>query len=503
MTATSDRDPVLIGVGEVVDRSRDPKAVREPLALMLAALAEAEKDSGVKVLNQIDSIDVVCEYSWPYVDAAGLLAHRLRVEPRHLRYGDAGGETPIRFFHEAALRIQRGESDVAVIVGGESAHAVAQAAKAGIRLEWSERDVKAKLAMGADLSPRIAVDHGIAAPIYVYPLYENAAVANWRQTPRQGITESSRLWADLARIARANPCSWLKPDFTAGEIAAVGGDNRLIAWPYSKYMVANPMVNQGAALLVVSRVKAMELGIDKDDLIYVWGGASANEPQDFIRRDQYACSHAQSAVLEASMEVAECDEGSAFEAVELYSCFPVVPKMARRLLKLPESAVFSVTGGLSFFGGPLNNYMTHATVAMVRALRHKKGSLGLLYGQGEFVTKHHALVLGSKPRGQSCLKQDFSVQSRADVYSGASPQLVEEYLGPASLETFTVIYGRGGKPEFGTVIARTPTGARLVARVPCSDERTIQYLTNLDGQPIGQIGQVSRLDEKRLQWGLA
>ena len=52
----------------------------------------------------------------------------------------------------------------------------------------------------------------------------------------------------------------------------------------------------------------------------------------------------------------------------------------------------TVTGGLTFFGAPLNTYMTHAACAMVRELRDG-GKLGLLYGQGEFVTKHHALVL--------------------------------------------------------------------------------------------------------------
>ena len=41
----------------------------------------------------------------------------------------------------------------------------------------------------------------------------------------------------------------------------------------------------------------------------------------------------------------------------------------------------TVAGGLTFFGAPLNTYMTHAACAMVRKLRNG-AKLGLLYGQG-------------------------------------------------------------------------------------------------------------------------
>ena len=85
-------------------------------------------------------------------------------------------------------------------------------------------------------------------------------------------------------------------------------------------------------------------------------------------------------------------DGRKFDAIELYSCFPCVPKMARRTLGLGRDVQPTVTGGLTFFGAPLNTYMTHAACAMVRKIR-SGAKLGLLYGQGGFVTKHHGLVL--------------------------------------------------------------------------------------------------------------
>src|SRR3546814_2537538 len=72
-----------------------------------------------------------------------------------------------------------------------------------------------------------------------------------------------------------------------------------------------------------------------------------------------------------------CGDAKRFDHVELYSCFPVVPKMALRTLGLDASSCTpTVAGGLTFFGGPLNNYMSHAVCAMVRILRAAPQDIG-------------------------------------------------------------------------------------------------------------------------------
>lgn len=502
MPRNSDRVPVLVGVGEVTDRTRDPTQGREPLALMLEALNAAERDAGAKLLSRIDSLDVVCEYSWPYVDAPGLITARLGLRPRHSFYGEAGGESPVRFIHEAALRIQRGECEVAAIVGAESAYTTAAAWKIGVQLAWTARDPHAKLLTGREFSASVAIDHGVAIPTNVYPFYENATQAHWGQTQREALAESGQIWSAFSELAATNPNAWLQESFSAEAVTTPSEKNRLIAWPYTKHMVANPLVNQGAAVLLTHASRAREMGIAEDRLIHIRGGAAANEPRDYLQRDQYWQSHAQNAVLETAVQIAGGD-ALVFKAMELYSCFPCVPKMARRSLKLPLSAPMSVTGGLSFFGAPLNNYMTHAAASLVRALRAQPQALGLLYGQGEYVTKHHALVLSAQTGDDEVLPESYRVQAQADARSGAVPRFLADYSGPADIETFTVIYTRDGRPEFGTVIARTPAGERLMARVPATDLHSIGLLTNLDGQPVGAAGVVSRLDPKRLRWSAA
>jgi acetyl-CoA C-acetyltransferase len=244
------------------------------------------------------------------------------------------------------------------------------------------------------------------------------------------------------------------------------------------------MVNQGGAVLLTSLARARAAGIAEDRCIYLWGGAAAAEPRDYLQRDHYWESHAQNAVLDTCTRIAEV-ESARFTVCELYSCFPVVPKMAARRLGLPKGAAPTTTGGLTFFGAPLNTYMTHAACAMLRVLRAAPGSAALLYGQGEFVTKHHAVVLASRPLRQAAA-QDYSVQEAADARRGLVPEFAEDAEGRATIETLTVLHDRGGEPTQGVVILRTAEGRRALARVSAPDD--IALLKRLDRTPIGTPG---------------
>ena len=263
-------------------------------------------------------------------------------------------------------------------------------------------------------------------------------------------------------------------------------------------MVANPTVNMGAAHPDDQPGESAASGHSPR---IAWstsgGGASAEEPRDYLIRDQFFESHAQNAVLEAVMELAGGD-GKAFDAIELYSCFPCVPKMARRTLGLGTDVQPTVTGGLTFFGAPLNTYMTHAACAMVRKLRGG-ARLGLLYGQGGFVTKHHGLVLSRQPPREP-LAQDTSVQAEADRHRGTVPEFVTEADGKGTVESFTAIYGRDSEIEHGVVMLRTAANARALARVPAHDERTLAHLLDMDRTPVGSTGEIVTADDGMLEW---
>ncbi len=488
MALPADRTPVIIGIGEIVDRPVDPALALEPLALMAEAIRAADADAGGGFLARIDSIDVINLVSWRYDRVAARLAERLGINPARAKYGVVGGETPTTRIHEAALRIMNGNSMVAIVTGGEATNAVAKAKAAGIDLPWTPPAPKVENPIiGSEHVTALAVRHGVMQPVHIYPLYENAAAAAWGLTPAAALAESGQAWAGFAATAAANPNSWSKKAWTASEITTPTPDNRMIAWPYTKRMVANPAVNQAAAVLLTSLAIARAAGVAEDRIVYVHGGAAAAEPMDYMARDQYRHSVAQDAVLAAALRLAP----GGFDRHELYSCFPIVPKMARRTLGLAADAALTVTGGLSFFGAPLNTYMTHATCAMVRSLRARPSEAALLYGQGGYVTKHHALVVASLPPEAASLMTPHDVQAEAEAAREPVPALDADFTGPATLESFTVVYDRDGAPAYGCVAGLTAAGTRVFGRVGGDDGDTLALLLDTRTTPIGSAGQVS------------
>lgn len=492
---TPDRIAVIVGIGEIKDRPADPAEGMEPMMLMAEALRRAQADAGADLLQRIDSIDVVNSVSWPYADLPASLCGELGIAPAHRGYGPVGGETPVRFLHEAADRITRGESVVAAVCGAEAQHTVSAAQKRGIELPWTARDPNAQ-PRNRNYLAELVRRHGIDMPIRVYPLYENATQAAWGQTPAEGLKESAELWSAYSSVAAENPDSWLQRRFTPEEIATPSASNRMISWPYPKLMTANPLVNQGAAVLVVSLATARAAGIPERRMIPVQGGAAAGEPLDYMQRDQFHKAHAMDVVLEAALEMVDGD-ASRFAHREFYSCFPCVPKMARRKLGLPENTLPTVAGGLTFHGAPLNNYMLHAACGMVRALRPDSGALGLLYGQGGFVTKHRSLVLGGEPSGP-LVSEDR--QTEADSRRSPAPAIVDDRTGSASVETHTVVFRTDGTPDFGAVILRLPDGARTMARVHRDDTATLEVLMASSRSAVGHIGRLSAGRDGLQQW---
>ncbi|PZN92289.1 MAG: acetyl-CoA acetyltransferase [Alphaproteobacteria bacterium] len=497
MALPADRTPVIIGVGDIIDRPADPALAREPLQLMADAVNAADADAGGGFLHRIDSMDVINLVSWRYDRVAQRLVERLGIVPARAVYGLVGGETPTTKIHEAALRIMNGNSLVAVVTGGEAANAVSKAKAAGIELPWTPPAAKVENPIiGSEHVTPLAVRHGIMSPVHVYPLYENATIAEWGLTPAEALAESGMAYQAISEIAASNPYAWGQKAFGAAEITAATPDNRMIAWPYTKRMVANNTVNQAGAVLMTTLALAREAGIAEDRIIHIHGGAAAAEPMDYLARDQYDHSVAQDAVLDQAMRIA----GNGFDRVELYSCFPTVPKMARRTLGLAADMPFSVTGGLSFAGAGLNCYMLQSTCAMVRSLRERPAAQALLYGQGGYVTKHHALVIGCDAADPAGLMLPKDVQEAAEAARATVPALALDYAGPATIETFSVVYDRDGAPSHGSIIGLTPERARVFARIDMADAGFVGRLLSLEASPVGLGGTVSVGEDGLQAW---
>ncbi|MGH2785461.1 MAG: acetyl-CoA acetyltransferase [Actinomycetota bacterium] len=482
--------PVLVGVGDLADRITEDglASANEPLVLLAEAAGLAADDAGVgaALLQAVDSLLVVNVAAWVYQDLPAMLAGRLGAAPSYRIHSDWGGNWATKLVDHAAARIAAGESTVALVCSGDVFRSVERSMRTGVALPWtppSDNPVQAE-----DVIPPIAFRHGLRWPTQIYPLYENA----FRSAQGIGFDEnqdwSAAMWSRMSKIAARNPAAWHPTPHEPGQIATPGSDNRMIAYPYTKLMNAFLLVNQAAATILCDTESARRFGIPEDRWVYPLGGAGADDPMDVLERVGYARAPA----MEASLDDALAITGRALDDVdlfELYSCFPCVPKMAETHLGLGRSTEMSVTGGLTFFGGAGNSYMLHAVAAMTRAIRGGDGAVGLLYGQGGLVTKHHALLVGGEPpAGGYPVGDDDARQRKIDGLP--APSLAADPQGPGLLETFTVEYARSGEPEKGIVIGRLRSGERFVANTPAGDRDALESLVRPDADLIGLDGKV-------------
>jgi acetyl-CoA C-acetyltransferase len=495
-----DRIPVIVGTGQINDRPADPNDGLDSFGLMMAALRAAEADAGATLLDGVDWLGVEDQISFPDPDIHDRIGAALPHPPRHReRTPLAGGEGPIRLINDAAIAIARGEAQIAAAVGGEAMRTAGQRAKAAAaRGEPPQPDI---LGAAAELlATPLMRQYRLVNPIDVYPLYENATRAAWGQSLAEAQAESAAIWSQMSQVAAENPHAWLRRAMTPEQIATVDDDNRMVSFPYSKLMVANNAVNQGAAVILTSLAVARELGIAEDRLIYVGRGAAAHEPDDYLRREGYTRS---TSIIATLANVLVFNERSAadLDQVELYSCFPCVPKMARRVLDWPVDKPVTAYGGLTFGGGPIGNCMMHAAAAMTDKLRAGDANgTGLIFANGGFATHNHAILLSRQaPRGID-LAASYDVQAAAETAREPAPPLLDAHVGAGAIESYVMPYGRDGQPRFATIVARTLQGQRFVAHVPGDDHQTLAMLKAENGEPIGSLGRASAMDDGRVRW---
>ncbi len=489
MSSVSERTPIVIGVGEVTNRSESLEDAREPVALIAEAVQGAEWDAGAKAdfLKSVDSLDVVGFVSWPYDDAAARVAQGTGMVPARCELSEWGGNVPMRLVDEAATRLVSGQSEIAVICGGEALKTVERYQRQGKTPPWPEPPPDAE---GLDFRRYVsqtAWDYGLYMPIRSYPLWENASRAAMGMSFADSQAWSARIWSRLSEVAARNPCAWNPKPMAPEQIMTPRPENRMICHPYPKFMNAIMSVDQAGAVILTTPGKARSLGVPEDKWIYLWSGAGMRESQDFLQRPHYQWSPGMKGALDGALSGASLEAGDV-DLFELYSCFPVAPKLALSHLRLPDECV-SVTGGLTFFGGPGNNYTTHGLAAMVRALREGQGSTGLIYGQSGFMIKHHALVVGREPPRQGYIAWDARERQR-QIDTMPKPELVDGAKGACRVETYTVVYDRSGEPETGIVVGLLDADRRFVAHTAADDPETIQALLDPDMEPVGREGVV-------------
>jgi acetyl-CoA C-acetyltransferase len=454
------RTPVLVGYGQI--NQREESATTEPVDLIERA-ARAAADA--RVLEAVDAVRIVNLLSWRYRDPGRLVAQRIGAPDAATRYTGIGGNVPQSLVNRACLDIQRGHNDVVLIAGGETWRSRTRLRARGEKLVGTVQDESVPLPPGADdeflmagpAEIRIKLDR----PAYVYPMFEQALRIASGEPAEEHRRRIGRLWAGFSRVAQDNPHAWNRTPCTAEEIWQPGPDNRMISWPYTKLMNSNNMVDQAAALILTSVETADALGIPRDRWVFPYAGTDAHDTYLIAERARFDGSPAIRLAGRRVLELAGRGIDD-IDLVDLYSCFPCAVQVAAAELGLPiedPQRALTVTGGLTFAGGPWNNYVSHSIASMAERLTARPGAVGLVSANGGYLTKHSFGVYGTEPPATGFRWED--VQSAVD----AEPTVVAEdgWAGTGTVETWTTPFTREGSPEKAFVAVRTPTGSRALA----------------------------------------
>jgi acetyl-CoA C-acetyltransferase len=441
-----------------------------------AALADTGGDSS-RLLEAVGSIRAVRSFQWLVPDPGALVAAELGISPRESLCSSNGGTTPQAFMADGANRIARGQLDALIVVGAECGYTRARARRSGERETWVSQDPGTVPAtpFGLDHPPATELEaaRGLQAPVQAYPLIENVLRLEASLTLSEHKARIGSLWSRFSEVAATNPYAWLPTPVSAQQAIDASPTNRMVAFPYPKLCTANIQVDQGAAYICCAAETARAAGVPVERWIFPLSSAEANDHWFLSERPELSRSPAIRLAGQAALDLANLAIDDV-AMVDLYSCFPCVVQIAARELGLDiEGDVrrLTLTGGLTFGGGPGNNYSTHGIASLANALRAGPGRIGMSTGLGWYSTKHAIGLYSTDPPDGGFRSKN--VQAAVD----ARPRLVADphATGHAEVETFTVTYGRDGLPDRGIVVCRTGPSSRAWANV--TDRGQLEALT--------------------------
>ncbi|MFW6092500.1 MAG: acetyl-CoA acetyltransferase [Pseudomonadota bacterium] len=472
--------PILVGVAQLEQRIDDPKSGKEPIELMIDAVRQAADDAGSsRLLDEAGSVRVI-RGIWPYQNPAKAVAEAIGNGRAETGLSQLGGNFVQTVVNQSALDIQQGRQDVIIVTGAECGNSQAKARRAKVDLDWQTLPGTPDRVFGEDKDMRHEAEKAlrIGAPIQLYPLFENALRYHRGESIEAHLERISELWASFSRVAAGNPHAWIREEKTAEEIRTISSSNRPVSFPYPKLMNSNNNVDQGAALILCSASKARALGIPEDKWVYPWAGTDAHDHYFVSNRDNLYTSPAIRIAGGRALELAGLTPAQ-LDLVDVYSCFPVAVQIAAAEIGLDTDRALTVTGGLTFAGGPLNNYVMHSIARAVELLREQRDSKCLITANGGYLTKHAFGVYAAEPPPQPFQHQD--VQDEVDATP--SRDVAMDYEGEATVESYTVMYGPDG-PAVGHVVCRLPDGRRAWAN--CEDAETLQAMTREEfcGKPV-------------------
>ncbi len=491
------RLPVLVGVG--VGGTGAPAA-----ELMAVATERALADAGGRRLSAAVVSISVPQGSWSDVDPARVVARRVGARSARTELSELGIPQQ-RLVDDALAAISEGSDGVFVVTGGE-ARRFERGGRPGAE-PVDAADATASSHPPPDVVHRrpgpllepAEVRHRLWEPVQQYAMIENALVAAEGRTPAEGRAETAALWEAFNRVARGNPRAAFPAPLGAEVIDTPSPDNRPLAFPYNKWHASQWTVDQAAALVLCSVGTARDHGVPPDRWVFPRVGLDSSSAVSLLARRHPHRWPAmgelgRAAALHLGRPVADC------EVVEVYSCFPSAVRVQQRELALDPGAVPTVTGGMAFAGGPFNNFVLQATVAVVERLRGQAGAQGLVTTVSGLLTKPGLAVWSSRPDRKMPFVADLAERcARAteavpvvDPEAGAPGVAADSPPNSATVVTFTTTY-QGMTPHSTIAVCDLADGSRTVAMSDDPDVAAAATSEGIVGRAVGVEGLRFRL----------
>jgi acetyl-CoA C-acetyltransferase len=502
-----DNTPILIGAGLTVQKEKDAQKAKSPMALLAEAGARAIADANLDKAN----IDTVAGIRFvtdspegrnlpfgKYNNIALSVARSMDIEPQQSLIAATGGNSPQMMINELAERISNGDVGTAMLVGGEGLGSIMRALGQGVDHTntpgWNDEIDGPCEEIGVEKDGCSPVErrHMLYYPVNYYPIFENALRHHLGRDMPTHMQKLGALMQPFTEVAAQNEFSWFPVARSAEEIATVNETNRLVGYPYPKYMNSVIRIDQASAVILTSVGKAREMGIDESKWVYLHGCAEANDIWNPIERPELHRSHAMNGMAKLALNMAGWGVDD-IDYFDLYSCFPVAVEVACREMGIDEDdpRPFTVTGGLPYFGGAGNAYTLMSVAQMAQKLRANPGSKGCCNGNGWFLTKHSLGLYSTTPfEGNWQREAPGVLQGQIDAMDKLP--VVEEANGRGTIESYTVAHV-AGKDADGILIGRMDSGERFCAHMTKEGGQTERLMAE---DCIGMTGSLAVNDSK-------
>lgn len=456
--------PVIIGVAQFTQRKGTSQPL-DPLRLMIKTSQKAIDDTNVNSLvDFIDAVYMVNIISWSYEDAPGELSEKLNITPKEKVYLGDGGNSPQMLINRAAKSIFTGIHRSVLITGGEAGYTGSKIIKNTLPKSWppykSPKYMEKKIWGGIDDFERL---YGFRRAAIPYAIFESAI----RTISKRSLEDHTKYLGDLftrfSKVASKNPFSWTQKYHKAEEITTPSLNNRYITYPYTKRMCANNFVDQSASVIVTSQEVAELLKIDPKHCVYLMGSADLNNIHEITRRPLLYDSPA----IKESSNLALKQAGLTLDDIDkfdIYSCFPSIVEIIMRELgiKKDDPRNLTITGGLPYFGAPLSVYSLHAIVTAVGMIRDNPSLNIMVLANGGYNSGESVGIYGSQPPYIPWSVRDDTIIQQS-IIEKKLPLSIEKANGSLTVDAYTIMYDRLGKPKRVIVIGTLENGLRTIA----------------------------------------